>query len=133
MSGLFLRTSAPIVVTDPATAETIKYASNAFLATKVSFVNAIAALCEAVGADVSQVVLGMGYDPRIGAGFLRPGPGWGGSCSPKDTVALVRIADDAGYDLGLLKGVIAVNDEQQPVVAKAVRLADGSVQDKIVA
>ncbi|MHB1783395.1 MAG: UDP-glucose dehydrogenase family protein [Acidimicrobiales bacterium] len=74
VSGLFLRTSAPIVVTDPATAETIKYASNAFLATKVSFGNAIAALCEAVGADVRQVVLGMGYDTRIGADFLWPGP-----------------------------------------------------------
>ena len=75
ISALFLRISAPLVVTDPPTAETIKYVCNAFLATKVSFVNAIAALCEAVGADVRQVILGMGYDPRIGSEFLRPGPG----------------------------------------------------------
>ncbi len=134
VSGLFLRTSAPVVVTDPATAETIKYASNAYLATKVSFVNAIAALCEAVGADVRQVILGMGYDPRIGAAFLRPGPGWGGSCFPKDTAALVRIADDAGYDFSLLKGAIAVNDEQRArVVEKITRLAGGSLPGKTIA
>jgi len=129
VAGLFLRTSAPLVVTDPATAETIKYASNAFLATKVSFINAIAALCEVVGADVRQVVLGMGSDHRIGAEFLKPGPGWGGSCFPKDTMALVRIAEDAGYDFSLLKGVIAVNEEQYDrVVAKAERLAGSSLE-----
>lgn len=134
VAGLFLRISAPLVVTDPATAETIKYASNAFLATKVSFVNAIAALCEAVGADVSQVVLGLGLDHRIGADFLKPGPGWGGSCFPKDTSALVRIAEDAGYDFSLLKGVIAVNEEQyRRVVAKAERLVGGSLQGVKVA
>jgi UDPglucose 6-dehydrogenase len=134
VAALFLRTSAPLVVTDPATAETIKYASNAFLATKVSFVNAIAALCEAVGADVRQVVLGMGTDHRIGADFLKPGPGWGGSCFPKDTMALVRIAEDAGYDFSLLKGVIAVNEEQYGrVVAKTERLAGGSVNGRKIA
>ena len=134
VAGLFLRTSAPLVVTDPSTAETIKYASNAFLATKVSFVNAVAAMCEAVGADVRQVVLGMGSDPRIGSDFLRPGPGWGGSCFPKDTAALVRIAEDAGYDFSLLKGVIAVNEEQyQRVAQKAVKLAGGSLQGKTAA
>ena len=134
VAGLFLRTSAPLVVTDPATAETIKYAANAFLATKVSFVNAVAALCEAVGADVRQVVLGMGSDHRIGSEFLRPGPGWGGSCFPKDTRGLVRIAEDAGYDFSLLKGVIAVNEEQyERVVAKAARLAGRSLQGATVA
>ena len=134
VASLFLRTSAPLVVTDPASAETIKYASNAFLATKVSFVNAIAALCEAVGADVRQVVLGMGSDHRIGAEFLRPGPGWGGSCFPKDTMALVGIAEDAGYDFSLLKGVIGVNEEQyQRVVGKAERLAGGSLSGRTVA
>ena len=100
VSALFLRTSAPLVMTDPATAETIKYAANAFLATKVSFVNAVAALCEAVGSDVRQVVIGIGSDHRIGPDFLQPGPGWGGSCFPKDTKALVRIAEDSNYDLG---------------------------------
>jgi len=134
VSALFIKTSAPVVVTDPPTAETIKYASNAFLATKVSFVNAVSALCEAVGADVRHVVLGMGYDRRIGSEFLRPGPGWGGSCFPKDTAALLRIAEDAGYDFGLLRGVVAVNDEQRSrVVAKAIRLAGGSVSGARVA
>ena len=131
---LFGSIRSPVVVTDPPTAETIKYASNAFLATKVSFANAIANVCEAVGANVREVVLGMGYDRRIGSEFLRPGPGWGGSCFPKDSAALVRIAEDAGYDFGLLKGVIAVNEEQRSrVVAKAVRMAGGSVKDKVVA
>ena len=95
VAGLFEGIAAPVIVTDPASAETIKYAANAFLATKVSFVNAIANVCEAVGADVREVVLGMGYDKRIGFEFLKPGPGWGGSCFPKDTRALVRIAEDA--------------------------------------
>ena len=112
VAGLFDSLNAPLIVTDPASAELIKYASNAFLATKISYVNAIANLCEAVGADVREVVLGMGYDKRIGFEFLRPGPGWGGSCFPKDTRALVRIAENSGYDFGLLEGVITVNEEQ---------------------
>jgi UDPglucose 6-dehydrogenase len=112
VAALYERIHAPVLVTDPASAELIKYASNAFLATKISYINAIANLCEVVGADVKEVVLGMGYDKRIGFEFLRPGPGWGGSCFPKDTRALVRIAEDAGYDFGLLDGVITVNAEQ---------------------
>ncbi len=100
---LYAKLNAPVMITDPASAETIKYASNAFLATKLSFINAVAAVCEAVGADIADVVTGMGYDTRIGPEFLRPGPGWGGSCFPKDTVAMVRIASDAGYDFGLLR------------------------------
>ncbi|MGD0945773.1 MAG: nucleotide sugar dehydrogenase, partial [Acidimicrobiales bacterium] len=128
VSGLFAGTDAPVVFTNPATAETIKYASNAFLAAKVSFVNAVAALCEAVGADVRQVCIGMGLDSRIGSSYLHPGPGWGGSCFPKDTAALVRIAEESGYDFSLLKGVIAVNQEQYDrVVRKAARLAAGSL------
>ena len=123
-----------MIVTDPASAETIKYASNAFLATKVSFVNAIANVCEAVGADVREVVLGMGYDRRIGFEFLKPGPGWGGSCFPEDTRALIRIAEDAGYDFDLLKGVVAVNDEQfDRVVAKLERMVGGSVDGHLIA
>ena len=90
VSSLYLGVAAPVIVTDPASAETIKYAANAFLATKLSFVNAVAAICEGVGADVNDVVLGLGYDKRIGQDFLRPGPGWGGSCFDGDETLLVR-------------------------------------------
>ena len=83
------------MITDAPSAETIKYASNAFLATKLSFVNAVAAVCEAVDADVNDVMLGIGYDRRIGHEFLKPGPGWGGSCFPKDTRAMIRIAEES--------------------------------------
>ncbi|MBA2625254.1 MAG: UDP-glucose/GDP-mannose dehydrogenase family protein, partial [Acidimicrobiia bacterium] len=131
---LFESLRAPVVITDPASAETIKYASNAFLATKVSYVNALANVCEAVGADVREVVLGMGYDKRIGFEFLKPGPGWGGSCFPKDTRAMVRIAEDAGYDFGLLKGVITVNGEQyERMATKVEKAVGGSLEGKIVA
>jgi UDPglucose 6-dehydrogenase len=134
VASLYLGLAAPLVVTDPASAETIKYAANAFLATKLSFVNAVAAVCEAVGADVNDVLLGLGYDKRIGQDFLKPGPGWGGSSFPKDTRALVKIAADAGYDFELLTGVIAVNDEQQRrVVAKIEAAAGGELDGKIVA
>lgn len=125
VAALYLGVAAPLIVTDPASAETIKYASNAFLAAKISFVNAIAAVCEAVGADVNDVVLGMGYDKRIGQEFLKPGPGWGGSCFPKDSRALVRIAEDAGYHFDLLKGVITVNQQQFERVADKVQAAAG--------
>jgi UDPglucose 6-dehydrogenase len=128
VASLYVGVPAPLMVTDPASAETIKYASNAFLATKLSFVNAVAAVCEAVGADVNDVVLGMGYDKRIGHDFLKPGPGFGGSCFPKDTQALVRIAEDAGYDFRLLQGVIDVNEEQfDRVVRKVQTMAGGNL------
>ena len=116
---------APILITDPASAETIKYASNAFLATKLSFVNALAAVCEGVGADVGDVVLGIGYDRRIGHQYLQPGPGWGGSCFPKDTRAFLRLAESGGYDFRFLGGVIAVNEEQFSRVAEKVSKAVG--------
>jgi UDPglucose 6-dehydrogenase len=125
VASLYLGIAAPLIVTDPATAETIKYAANAFLATKISFVNAVAAVCEAVGADVNDVVLGIGYDRRIGQEFLKPGPGWGGSCFPKDTRAMIKIAEDAGYDFDLLRGVITVNDEQRERIVAKLRVACG--------
>ena len=125
VASLYLGVPAPFIVTDPATAELIKYAANAFLATKLSFINAIAALSEHVGADVADVVVGIGSDKRIGQEFLRPGPGWGGSCFPKDTRALVRIAEDAGYDFSLLRGVIEVNTEQRERVVAKIRSAAG--------
>ncbi len=125
VSSLYDGVSAPVIITDPASAETIKYAANAFLATKLSFINAIAAICEGVGADVNDVVVGMGSDKRIGQDFLRPGPGWGGSCFPKDSRALLKIAHDAGYHFDLLDGVIAVNDEQFDRMADKIRVAAG--------
>ena len=134
VASLFEGLEAPLIVTDPASAETIKYASNAFLATKVSFVNALANLCEAVGADVREVALGMGYDRRIGFEFLKPGPGWGGSCFPKDTRALIHIAEQAGYDFSLLSGVVDVNEQQYERVAEKVeRMAGGSLDGRHVA
>jgi UDPglucose 6-dehydrogenase len=128
VASLYLGVRAPIMITDAPSAETIKYASNAFLATKLSFVNAVAAVCEAVDADVNDVMLGIGYDRRIGHEFLKPGPGWGGSCFPKDTRAMIRIAEDAGYDFAFLRGVIAVNDEQfSRVVQKVIDAVGGSL------
>jgi len=120
VAALYLGVRAPVMVTDPASAETCKYAANAFLATKLSFTNAIAAVCEAVGADVNDVLLGMGYDHRIGHEFLRPGPGWGGSCFPKDSRAIISIAEDAGYDFALMRGVVTVNDEQFERIVRKV-------------
>lgn len=120
VAALYLGVRAPVMVTDPASAETCKYAANAFLATKLSFTNAIAAVCEAVGADVNDVLLGMGYDHRIGHEFLRPGPGWGGSCFPKDSRAIISIAEDAGYDFALMRGVVTVNDEQFDRIVRKV-------------
>ncbi|MGZ7036090.1 MAG: UDP-glucose dehydrogenase family protein [Ilumatobacteraceae bacterium] len=125
VSSLYERISAPVIITDPASAETIKYAANSFLATKLSFINAIAAICEGVGADVNDVVVGMGSDRRIGQDFLRPGPGWGGSCFGKDARALLKIANDAGYHFDLLDGVIAVNEEQFDRVTDKIRVAAG--------
>jgi UDPglucose 6-dehydrogenase len=134
VASLYHEINAPIMVTDPASAETIKYASNAFLAAKISFVNAVAAVCEAVGADVADVTLGMGYDKRIGEEFLRPGPGFGGSCFPKDVAALIRIAENHGYEFSLLRGVLDVNREQfDRVTDKVEELAGGSVRDKRIA
>ena len=134
VGALYEKVGAPVLVTDPASAETIKYAANAFLATKISNINAVAAICEGVGADINDVVLGLGYDKRIGHEFLRPGPGWGGSCFPKDTKAMVKIAEDAGYDFGLLKGVITVNDQQYGRIVEKIRIAaGGSLEGKVIA
>jgi UDPglucose 6-dehydrogenase len=134
IAGLYLGLPAPLMVTDPASAETIKYASNAFLAMKLSFVNAVANLCEVLGADVSDVVLGMGYDKRIGHDFLRPGPGWGGSCFPKDSRALKYMAQESGYDFAILDSVINANDEQfDRVAAKVSAMVGGSLAGAKVA
>jgi len=132
VAELYATIDTQILITDPASAETIKYAANGFLAMKISFVNAVAAMCEAVGADVAAVVEGIGSDQRIGGQFLRPGPGWGGSCFPKDSRALVKIAEDHGYNFTMMRGVIDVNDEQlERMVAKIVNAA-GRVDSDLV-
>ena len=113
LTELYRPLGAPLIVTEPETAEMIKYASNAFLATKISFINAIANICDAVGADVKDVALGMGYDARIGFEFLQPGPGFGGSCFPKDCKALISVADQNGYDFQLLRGVLDMHADHQ--------------------
>ncbi len=134
LAELYESLHAPVLVTDPASAETIKYVANAFLATKVSFINAVAHFCELVGADVKDVALGMGQDKRIGFEFLRPGPGWGGSCFPKDTRALIHMAEDQGYPFDLLRSVVSVNNEQYDrVVQKIAHATGGSVDGKTIA
>ncbi|HEX5043085.1 MAG TPA: UDP-glucose/GDP-mannose dehydrogenase family protein [Candidatus Polarisedimenticolaceae bacterium] len=123
----------PIIVTDVVTAEVIKYASNAFLATKISFINEMADLCERLGADVHLVARGMGLDNRIGRKFLHPGPGYGGSCFPKDTRAIVEIARDAGMGLKIVEAVIDVNEDRIPRMTGKIREAlGGSFQGKTV-
>ena len=134
VSDMYRSIRAPVLVTDPASAEMIKYASNAFLATKISFINAIANLCEEVDADVREVALGMGYDSRIGFEFLHPGPGYGGSCFPKDTAALAHMARQAGYEFDLLDGVQQVNVEQhERIVAKTRYAVGGPLEGATVA
>jgi UDPglucose 6-dehydrogenase len=125
VADLYQSINAQVIICDPASAETIKYAANAFLATKLSFANAIAALCEHVGANIDDVMEGIGQDKRIGNQFLKPGPGWGGSCFPKDTRALVKIAESAGYDFELLRGVIDFNEIQFDRIVNKVRKAVG--------
>ena len=123
---MYREIDAPVVVTDPASSEMIKYASNAYLATRLTFASTLANLCEYVGADVIAVLEGVGYDHRIGSHFLKPGPGHGGSCFLKDTLALVSIADDAGYDFALMRGVIEANHAQmERTVSKITTAIDG--------
>ena len=126
--------SSPLMFTGRRTAELIKYAANAFLATKITFINEIADLCEAVGANVQDVARGIGSDNRIGAKFLHAGPGYGGSCFPKDTLALIKTAQDFGTPVRIVETVAAVNDQRKRAMAKKVVAAcGGSVRDKTVA
>ncbi|MGJ8618574.1 MAG: UDP-glucose dehydrogenase family protein [Sulfitobacter sp.] len=130
---LYLR-DFPIMMTDLESAEMIKYAANAFLATKITFINEVAALCERVGADVKMVSKGMGMDGRIGSKFLHAGPGYGGSCFPKDTKALARIGQENGMPMQLTETVIKVNDEvKRRMIDKVVDICDGNVNGKIIA
>ncbi len=129
---LFLN-ETPIVFTGRRTSELIKYAANAFLAMKITFINEMADLCEAVGADVQQVARGIGLDKRIGGKFLNAGPGYGGSCFPKDTLALVRTASDAGAPVKLIEATVAVNDARKKAMAsKVAKAVDGDLTGKTV-
>lgn len=113
--------TVPIVVTDLSSAEMVKYASNAFLATKISFINEVANICDRVGADVTQVAKGIGLDSRIGSKFLQAGIGWGGSCFPKDVAALIHTADDYGYEAQLLKAAVTVNQRQRLIAVEKLQ------------
>jgi len=124
----------PVIYTDLESAEMIKYAANAFLATKITFINEIAALCERTGADVKQVAKGMGMDGRIGDKFLHAGPGYGGSCFPKDTSALARMGQEHAVPMQITETVIKVNDEiKRRMIDKVMGLCDGNVNGKVIA
>jgi len=132
VAQLYLPLRTTIMITDLRTAEMIKYASNAFLATRISFINEIANICEALGADVKEVATGMGYDKRIGHYFLDAGVGYGGSCFPKDVKALSFMADDKGRHPQLLHAVMEINDDQRQMVVRKLEKALGDLQDKTI-
>jgi len=130
---LYAPLERPMIITDVPSAEMIKYASNAFLSTKISFINAIANICELAGADVTQVMKGMGLDARIGAAFLAAGLGYGGSCFPKDTDSLVHTAATLGYDFALLRAVVEVNRERAGHFVEGVAKALGPLDGRVIA
>ncbi len=125
VAELFGGSGAPVLMTDSTTAELIKYASNAFLAMKLTFVNSLASFCEVVGANVNDLFLGMGHDKRIGFEYLQPGPGWGGSCLPKDTTALLHMAKVADFDIELIRASILGNEIHIDRVVQKIRAAAG--------
>lgn len=130
IADLYASLGAPSVVTDAASAELVKYAANCFLAMKLSYVNSIAELCERFGADIESVTEGMGHDRRIGRSFLKPGPGWGGSCLPKDTSALLRMSESTGFGFELLDAAIAENlAQRERIIAKIARAVGGNLAD----
>ena len=130
---LYAPLERPMIITDVPSAEMIKYASNAFLAAKISFMNSIANICELAGADVTQVMKGMGLDPRIGGAFLQAGLGYGGSCFPKDTESLVHTAGVLGYDFALLRAVVETNADRAPHFVRAIEKALAPLDDKRIA
>ncbi len=133
MTSLYQPLNRPILVTNIKSAELIKHASNAFLATKISFINAISRICDKVGADVNEVALGMGLDSRIGRHFLHAGIGYGGSCFPKDLEAFISIAEKLGYDFQILKAVRDTNEEQKKFVLQKIKNELWVVKDKTIA
>jgi len=133
LTDLYRPLNAPIVVTDIASAELIKHASNSFLATKISFINAVSAICEKVGADIKEVALGMGLDKRIGSAFLNAGVGYGGSCFPKDLEAFITISEKLGYDFSLLKASRDINYQQKVSFVNKIKDALWIVKGKTIA
>jgi UDPglucose 6-dehydrogenase len=130
---LYAPIERPMIITDLPSAEVIKYASNAFLAAKISFINAIANICEAAGANVTQVMKGMGLDPRIGGAFLQAGLGYGGSCFPKDVDSLIHTAGRLGYDFKLLRSIVEINRERATHLVEMMAKALGPLDDKTIA
>jgi UDPglucose 6-dehydrogenase len=130
---LYAPLGRPMIITDVPSAEMIKYASNAFLASKISFINAIANICELAGADVTQVIKGMGLDSRIGPAFLQAGLGYGGSCFPKDTDSLIHTAASLGYDFRLLRAMVEINRDRAPHFVEGIRKVLGPLDDKVIA
>jgi UDPglucose 6-dehydrogenase len=131
--GPFTRTGAPIMVMDTASAELAKYAANAILATRISFMNEIANVCEVMGADVDQVRKAIGSDRRIGSSFLFPGVGYGGSCFPKDVKALLKSSADRGYDFRILHAVEAVNESQKSRLVSKMEAHFGDIRNRTIA
>ncbi|MFN3135680.1 MAG: UDP-glucose dehydrogenase family protein [Candidatus Kryptonium sp.] len=130
----FVRTGAPILVMDTRSAEMVKYAANAFLATRISFMNEIANLCEKLGADVEKVRIAIGYDNRIGPKFLFPGVGWGGSCFPKDVKALIKMGEENGLNLKIVNSVYEVNERQKRIIVEKIKKHFGKdLKDKKIA
>jgi UDPglucose 6-dehydrogenase len=132
VAALYARLGAATVLTDAASAELVKYAANCFLAMKLSYVNALAELCDRLDANIADVTEGMGHDRRIGQAFLSPGPGWGGSCLPKDTAAMLQLADAVDFEFRLVRATIDTNTRQQVRMMEKIRLAvtgrrDGSL------
>lgn len=132
VAQLHLPLRAPIVITDLRTAEMIKYASNAFLATKISFINEIADICESLGADVKEVAAGMGFDPRIGKYFLEAGLGYGGSCFPKDVKALAFMAEEMGHEPRILNSVMTVNAIRRDMIVNRLKKISGDLKGKTI-
>ena len=133
MKKIYGPIKAPVIITDIKSAELIKHASNAFLATKISFINSVARICELSGADIEEVAEGMGYDKRISRHFLNAGIGYGGSCFPKDSQAFIKIAENYGYDSKMLKATNEINEEQKKIFLDKVKKALGSINGKNIA
>jgi len=133
LRALYAGIKAPLIVTDVASAELIKHASNSFLATKISYINAVAQICERIGADITKVALGMGLDRRIGSSFLSAGIGFGGSCFPKDLFAFIKMAEETGYSFDLLKNTQKINLDQKMLAIEKLKLSLWNLRGKTIA